>query len=66
MSRSGIGPAGKGLRLYPSVYACEQSDRPIVPERPSKKVLQSREWGREAAEMLEGRDLTEGNSLLIW
>jgi hypothetical protein len=53
---------GKVCGRYPSVYATGQSDRPIVPEKPSNKgrstglATDRRRWWREGA-------LTEGNSL---
>ena len=54
---------GEVCGRYPSVYATGQSDRPIVPEKPSNKGPQPgrpatdrRRWWRKGA-------LTEGNSL---
>ena len=54
---------GKVCDRNPSVYATGQSDRPIVPEKPTNKGPQPgrpatdrRRWWREGA-------LTEGNSL---
>ena len=48
----------------PSMCASEQSDRPIVPEKPSNNVLSTGGYsGHGAAEMVEGRGLTKGNLL---
>jgi hypothetical protein len=61
---SAASPAGEGPRSNPSVYASEQSDRPIVPGKPSNKAPSAAYGcGHGAAEMVEGRGLTEGNLL---
>ncbi len=43
--------------------ASGQSDRPIVPRKPSNKGSQPVKTGRRPAEMVEGRGLTKGNSV---
>jgi hypothetical protein len=42
--------------------ASGQSDRPIVPQKPSNKGSQPVKTGRRPAEMVEGRGLTKGKS----
>jgi len=53
---------GKGRDHNPSMYATGQSDRPIVPWKPSNKGSQPVKTGHRPAEMVEGRGLTKGNS----
>ena len=54
---------GKVRDHNPSMYATGQSDRPIVPWKPSNKGLQPGKTGHRPAEMVEGRGLTKGNSV---
>ncbi len=54
---------GKVRDQNPSMYVTGQSDRPIVPWKPSNKGCQPGETGHRPAEMVEGRGLTKGNSV---
>jgi hypothetical protein len=42
-SQSQASPAGEGLRPYTCMYAVEQSDRSILPEKPSNKGSAAKE-----------------------
>jgi len=53
---------GRSVINNPSVYATGQSDRPIVPRKPSNKDSLAGKPGHRPAEMVEGRELTKGNS----
>jgi hypothetical protein len=53
---------GKVRDRNPSMYVTGQSDRPIVPQKPSNKGSQPVKTGRRPAEMVEGRGLTKGKS----
>jgi len=53
---------GKVRDHSPSVYVTGQSDRPIVPRKPSNKGSQPGKTGYRPAETVEGRGLTKGKS----
>jgi len=53
---------GKVRDHNPSMCATGQSDKPIVPWKPSNKGSQPVKTGHRPAEMVEGRGLTKGNS----
>lgn len=53
---------GKVRDQNPSMYVTGQSDRPIVPWKPSNKGSQPVKTGYRPAEMVEGRGLTKGKS----
>ena len=52
---------GKVRDHNPSMYVTGQSDRPIVPWKPSNKGSQPVKTGHRPTETVEGRGLTKGN-----
>jgi retron-type reverse transcriptase len=56
VANGAAGRVGKAKRHTPTMYDTGQSDRPVVPAKPMNRA------GQRAAESVEGRGLTKGNT----